>query len=174
MDQFPGSERSPGGGHDSPPVMENCHVPRSLADYIPQGHSQTQLKSLTRHTYMTQLYGTSEILKGLSRKSKCTSQEVVKFSSVQSLSRVQLFVIPWTAARQASLSIADSWSLLKLMSIESVMPFNHLVFYRPFQLPSIQSLPLSGSFLMSQLFTSSGQSIGASASASVLSMNIQD
>ena len=44
------------------------------------------------------------------------------FSSVQSLSRVQLFVTPWTAARQASLSIANSWSLLKLMSIESVMP----------------------------------------------------
>ena len=49
------------------------------------------------------------------------------FSSVQWLSRVQLFVIPWTAARQASLSITSSWSLLKLMSIESVMPSNHLI-----------------------------------------------
>ena len=46
-------------------------------------------------------------------------------SSVQSLSRVQLFATPWTAARQASLSITNSWSLLKLMSIESVMPSNH-------------------------------------------------
>ena len=53
------------------------------------------------------------------------------FSSVQSLSRVQLFVTPWTAARQASLSITNSWSLLKLMPIESVMPSNHLILYRP-------------------------------------------
>jgi len=49
-----------------------------------------------------------------------------KFSSVQSLSRVQLFVIPWTTACQASLSITNSWSLLKLMSIESVMPSHAL------------------------------------------------
>ena len=50
-----------------------------------------------------------------------------QFSSVQSLSCVQLFVTPWTAACQASLSITNSWSLLKLMSIESVMPSNHLI-----------------------------------------------
>ena len=49
------------------------------------------------------------------------------FSSVQPLSHVQLFATPWTAARQASLSITNSWSLLKLMSIESVMPSNHLI-----------------------------------------------
>ena len=48
-------------------------------------------------------------------------------SSVQSLSHVQLFVTPWTAACQASLSITNSWNLLKLMSIESVMPSNHLI-----------------------------------------------
>ena len=60
------------------------------------------------------------------------------FSSVQSLSRVRLFVIPWTAARQASLSIANSWSLLKLMSIESVMPSDHLILCHPLLLlPSI-------------------------------------
>ena len=52
-------------------------------------------------------------------------------SSVQSLSRVQLFATPWTAARQASLSITNSRSLLKLMSIKSVMPSNHLVLCRP-------------------------------------------
>ena len=52
------------------------------------------------------------------------------FSSVQSLSRVQLFVTPWIAARQASLSITNSQSLLKLMSIESVMPSNHLILCR--------------------------------------------
>ena len=55
----------------------------------------------------------------------------VQFSSVQSLSRVQLFVTPWIAARQASLSITNSWSLLKLMSIELVMPSSHLILCRP-------------------------------------------
>ena len=59
-------------------------------------------------------------------------------SSVQSLSPVQLFVTPWTAARQASLSITNSQSLLKLMSIESVMPSNHLIFCCPLLLlPSV-------------------------------------
>ena len=59
-------------------------------------------------------------------------------SSVQSLSHVQLFVTPWIAAHQASLSITNSWSLPKLMSIESVMPSNHLILCRPLLLlPSI-------------------------------------
>ena len=67
-------------------------------------------------------------------------------SSVQSLSRVQLFVTPWTAARQASLSITNSWSLLKLMFIESVMPSSHLILCRPLLLlpsilPSIRVFP---------------------------------
>ena len=53
------------------------------------------------------------------------------FSSVQSLSRVQLFATPWTAAHQASLSITNSWSLLKLMPIELVMPSNHLILCHP-------------------------------------------
>ena len=57
------------------------------------------------------------------------------FSSVQSFSHVRLFVTPWTAARQASLSITNSWSLLKLISIKSVMPSNHLIFCRPLLLP---------------------------------------
>ena len=56
-------------------------------------------------------------------------------SSVQSLSRVQLFATPWTATRQASLSITNSQSLLKLMSITSVMPSNHLIFCHPLLLP---------------------------------------
>ena len=55
--------------------------------------------------------------------------------SVQSFSRVQVFAAPWTAARQASLTITDSQSLLKVMSIESVLLFNHLILYRPL-LPS--------------------------------------
>ena len=58
-----------------------------------------------------------------------------KFSSVQLLSHVQLFVTPWTAARQASVSITNSRSLLKLLSIESVLPSNHLILCRPLLLP---------------------------------------
>ena len=57
------------------------------------------------------------------------------FSSVQSLCLAQFFVIPWTAAHQASLSITDSWRLLKLMSIESVVPSNHLILCHPLLLP---------------------------------------
>ena len=60
-----------------------------------------------------------------------------QFSSVHLLSRVQLFVAPWTAARQAFLSITNSRNLLKLMSIVSVMPSNHLILCRPLLLPSI-------------------------------------
>ena len=62
----------------------------------------------------------------------------LNFQSVQSLSRVQVFVTPWTVALQASLSITNSWSLLKLMSNELVMPSNHLILWSPlFLLPSI-------------------------------------
>ena len=67
-----------------------------------------------------------------------TSQEYLKlnsFSSVQSLSHVQLFATPWTVAHQASLSITNSRSLLKPMSIESVMPSNHLIICHPLLLP---------------------------------------
>ena len=59
----------------------------------------------------------------------------VQFSSVQSLSCVQLFATPWTAVSQASLSTTNSWSLLKLMFIESVMPSNHLILSYPLLLP---------------------------------------
>ena len=92
---------------------------------------------------------------------------------VQSLSCVWLSVTPWTVACQASLDIANSLSLLKLMSIESVMPSNHLISVVPFS-SCLQSFPASGSFQKSQLFTSGGQRTGVSASASVLPMNIQD
>ena len=93
-------------------------------------------------------------------------------SSVQLLSHVQLFATPWTAACQASLSITNSqiysnshpssWWCHPTIS-SSVVPFSHL-----------QSFPASGSFPMSQFFTSGGQSIGVSVSASVPPMNIQD
>ena len=94
-------------------------------------------------------------------------------SSVQSLGRVQLFVTPWTAARQASLFITNPWSLLKFISIESwchptvsssVIPISSC----------LQYFPASASFQMSQLFASGGQSIGVSAPTSVLPMNTQD
>ena len=93
-----------------------------------------------------------------------------QFSSVQLLSCVWLFVTPWTTARQGSLSITDSQSLPKLMSIKSVMPFNHLILCCPF-FSCLQSFPTSGSFPVSQLFPSSGQNTGVSASTSVLPMN---
>ena len=80
--------------------------------------------------------------------------------------------IPWTAACQASLFFTISQSLLKFMPIESVMLSNHLILCHPFSF-CLQSFPASGSFLMSHHFTSGGQHIGASASASVLPMNIQ-
>ena len=96
-----------------------------------------------------------------------------QFSSLQSLSRVQLFATPRTAARQVSLSIINSQSLLKLMSIELVMPSNHLIFCYPLLL-CLRYFLASGSFQMSQLFPSGGQSIRVSVSASVLPMNIQD
>ena len=93
--------------------------------------------------------------------------------SVQLLSCVWLFAIPWTAARQASLSITNSQSYSNWCPLSrwchpiissSVIPFSS----------HLQSLPASGSFQMSQFFASGGQSTGVSASASFLPMNIQD
>ena len=85
---------------------------------------------------------------------------------------VQIFATPWIAARQASLSITNSQSLLKLMSVESVMPSNHLILCRPLLLlPPI--FPSIRVFSNESVLCISGQRIGASASASVLPMNIQ-
>ena len=75
----------------------------------------------------------------------------IGFSSVQLLSHIWLLVTPWTAARQASLSITNSRGLLKLMSIELVIPSNYLILCRPLLL-LLQSFPASGSFQMSQFF----------------------
>ena len=97
----------------------------------------------------------------------------LQFSSVQSLSRVQLLATPWTTARQPSLSITNprvhpnpcplsQWCHPTISS--SVVPFSSCP----------QSFPVSGSFQMNQLFASSGRSIGVSASTSVLPMNTQD
>ena len=92
---------------------------------------------------------------------------------IQSLSRVQLYVSPCTAACQASMPNTNSQNLFKLMSIESVMPCNHLILYDPLLilLSIISSIRV---FFKSQLFTSGGQSTGVLASASLLPMTIQD
>ena len=90
---------------------------------------------------------------------------------VQLLSHVQLFMSPWTAARQASLPLTISQRMLKFMSIEPVMLFNHLILSLPLLiLPSI--FPSIRVFSKSKFFISGGQSIGAS--APVLPMNTQD
>ena len=94
-------------------------------------------------------------------------------SSVQSLSHVQLFATPWTAARQASLSNTNSQSLLKLMPLSWWC--HPTISSSAVSISScLQSFPASGSFPMSQFFTLGGQRIGVSALASVLPMNIQD
>ena len=95
--------------------------------------------------------------------------EILNYLQFSSFSHVRLFATRGTAAHQASLSITNSWSLLKLMFIESVMPSNHFILCRPLLLlPSV--------FPTTRVFSneSGGQSIGVSASASVLSMNSQD
>ena len=90
-----------------------------------------------------------------------------------SLSHVWLFVTPWTAALQASLSFTIAQILLKLMSIELAMPSNHLTLCLPLLLPS-SVIPSIRVFSNEWLFASRDQSIGVSASASVLPMNISD
>ena len=101
------------------------------------------------------------------------SKDQIHVSSVWSLSHVQHFVTPWTIAHQASLSITNSWSLLKLMPIKLVMSSNHLILCHPLLLlPSI--FPSIKVFSNESVLCISSQSIGASAPASVLRMNIQD
>ena len=111
-----------------------------------------------------------ELQKQLEKRLKMTINYI---SSFQLLSHVWLFATPWITAHQASLSVTNSWSSPKPMTMESVMPSSHLILCRPFLLlppirPSIRVFP------MSQLFASGGQSIGVSASASVLPKNTQD
>ena len=97
----------------------------------------------------------------------------VQFSSVRFSQSVMSDSLRPHESQQASLSITNSWSLLKLMSMELVMPYSHFILCRSFS-SCPQCLPASGSFSMSQLFTWGGQSIGVSASASVLPMKTQN
>ena len=114
---------------------------RSLAGYIPWGHKESDTKWATNihNVYMSMLI--SQFI-----APPLSSIVVV----VQLLSQVWLFASPWTAEHQASLSFTFSWSLLKLIPIKSVMPSNHLILCHPFA-SCLQSLPASGSFLMSSL-----------------------
>ena len=115
-----------------------------------------------------------EVMKKLRLYHGELARSLTHFSLVQSLSHVWLFASTWTAAHQASLPITSSWRLLKLMSIESVMPSNHLILCHPFLLLSSIFPSIRVFFPMSKFLASGGQSNGASVIASVLPMNIQD
>ena len=91
-------------------LMVLSHIPQMLSTYKKAGQNLSRKRGIEKFLYV---------------------QRENQFSSVQSLSRVRLFVTPWTAARQASLSITNSWSLFNLMSIELVMPSNHLILCHP-------------------------------------------
>ena len=126
--------------------------PALQADFLPLGH---QGISCVRRCYLQKRFFPFLI------------------NSVQFHSHICTFVHPLTSAHQTSLCIINSQRMLQLMSIKSVMPSNHLILCPPLLLlPSI--FPSFKVFPISQFFASGGQSIGASASASVLSMNIQD
>ena len=117
-DSIPGSGRSPGEGNGNSLQYSGLKNPMDRGAWQATVHMLTRV----RHLLMT----------------KPPSPHTVESQSVSSLSHVQFFATPWTAARQASLSITNSRSLLKLMSIVSVMPSNHLILCRPlFLLPSI-------------------------------------
>jgi len=136
----------------SHPVMSDFLWPHALSRFV--------IAFLPKKTNVFWFHSFSYHLRGLEPKKResvmtsifhpSISHEVMGldamiFSSVQSLSRVWLFATTWTAAHQASLSITNSWSLFKLMSIELVMPFNHLILCLPFSF-CLQSFPASGSF----------------------------
>ena len=157
----------------SKPVSEN-----SVSGGVSEGHPDLQVishPSTHQHPHSGRMVieGTREspvavrTLHPFSHHSPSTPPvSTLHFVVVQSLTHIQLSATPWTAAGQAPLSSIIFWTLLKSMSTSLVTLSNHPTLCRPFLL-----LPLS--FPMSQLFTSSGQSIGASASATILPMSIQ-
>ena len=99
---------------------------------------------------------------------------MVTISCCSDAQSCMILCVPWTVARQASLSFTISWSLLKLMSIDLVMPPNHLTFCCPLLILPLIFPNIRDFFLMNWLFAAGGQSTGASVSSSVLPMNIQD
>ena len=123
-------------------LSREFHGQMSLVGYSPWGCKESDTTEWLTHMQWKR--------QSLTTEPTGNSTKIFKsLAVVQSLSRVWLFVTPWTAARQVSLSITNSRSLLKLMSVESVMPSNHLVLCRPLLLlPSIS--PASGSFLITK------------------------
>ena len=128
MGSIPGEGRCPEGGNDNPLQYSCLEIPWT------EEPDRLEFIGLQRagHNLAT-------------KQQKQLGNKTVQSSSVQSLSRVRLFVTPWTVARQTSLSITNSWSLLKLMTIESVMPSNHFIlchplFFQPSIVPSIRVL----------------------------------
>ena len=133
---IPGLGTSPGGCSSSP-LQYFC-----LENSMDRGAWWATVHEITKsQTLLSKIWvwtTDSGQFSEISVKSECGLQ--IPVSSVQSFSRVLLLATPWTAARQASLSITNSRSLLKLMTIESVMPSNHLILCRPLLLlPSIFS-----------------------------------
>ena len=142
---IPGSGRSPGEGER---ILQYSCLKNSMG----------------RGAWRAIVHGTAKSQTGLS------TMHIFQFSSIQSLSCVQLFATPWTAAFQASLSITNSQSPPKPMSIESVMPSNHLILCHPILLlPSIFPVFSNESALRIRW-----PNFGVSASTSVLPMNTQD
>ena len=157
LGQIPGSERSPGEGNGYPLQYSCLGNPMDRVAWQATVQWSFKESHATEHTGTACRHGTATYIS----------------QSVQSLSHVWLFSTPWTVAHQASLFVTNSQSLLKLSPSSqwchptissSVIPFSS----------HLQSFPASGSFPMSQFFTSGGQNIGVSVSASVLAMTIQD
>ena len=141
--------------------MQNAGLDEAQAGIKTAGRNKLSLQShklgnsihrKKNHSFYEQIFALFFSVSFKAKDSLWTQNKNV-FSSVQSLSCIQLFAIQWTAAHQASLSITNSRSLPKLVSIESVMSSNHLILCHPF-LFCLQSFPASGSFQMSQLFPS--------------------
>ena len=156
---IPGLGRSSGGGNGNP-LKSSC-LENSMDRGAWWATVQTVAKSRTR-------------LSNWGHTRMCVNTYIymcVCISSVQLLSHLWLSVTPWTGAHQASLSITSSRSLLKLLSVVWVMPFNHLILCCPLLL-LLSIFPSITVFQMSQFFASGSQRIGVSASASVLPLNI--
>ena len=133
--------------------IKNQHLEPEMEQWTGSELGEEYIKAVYGHpTYLTYIQSSSSNvgLDELQAGPKIAGSNInnlryadIQFSSIQSLSCVQLFATPWTAARQASLFITNSWSLLKLMSIESVMPSNHLslchpLLFQPSIFPSIR------------------------------------
>ena len=148
-------------------VWKDTHTPVFTAELFIIANTRKQSKCPSRDEWIKKMEYRYNAISSVQSLSCVRLFETPQFSSVQSLSRVRLFATPLIAARQASLSITNSWSSLRLTSIE---PWCHPAissWAAPFS-SCPQSLPASESFLMSQLFPWGGQSTGVSALASVL------